>query len=113
MMRSRRRKPTEISRKALRAAAQGSDIALGFEFSLAEDQLVTNRRGLSEWYLASTGKLRHSSTVFGPESGDGAIYETARVLNAFRTAFAETSVASGLTLNPGLIVGGQTASEDV
>ncbi|MEN4911565.1 M20 family metallopeptidase [Erwinia amylovora] len=106
-------KPTEISRKALRAAAQGSDIALGFEFSLAEDQLVTNRRGLSEWYLASTGKSRHSSTVFGPESGDGAIYETARVLNAFRTAFAETSVASGLTLNPGLIVGGQTASEDV
>lgn len=102
-------KPTSISRKALREAAQGSDIALGFEFALAENQLVTGRRGLSEWYLSSSGRSGHSSTLFQPESGDGAIYETVRVLNGFRTALSHMS---GLTLNPGLMLGGQTVSEN-
>ncbi|HHW4681449.1 MAG TPA: peptidase dimerization domain-containing protein, partial [Xylella taiwanensis] len=90
--------------------AQGSDIALGFEFSLSTNQLVTNRRGLSEWYLSSSGKSHHSSTIFERGVGFGAIYEIARVLNMFRTTLSDTS---GLTLNPGIILGGQTVSEDV
>lgn len=102
-------KPTSISRKALREAAQGSDIALGFEFSLAENQLVTGRRGLSEWYLSGRGKSGHSSKIFQTASGDGAIYETARVLNSFRTTLSNIP---GLTLNPGIILGGQTVNED-
>ncbi|WP_122744370.1 M20/M25/M40 family metallo-hydrolase, partial [Pseudomonas viridiflava] len=48
-------KPTDISRKALIDEAKKSDIALGFEFALSENQLVTNRRGLSEWFLTSKG----------------------------------------------------------
>lgn len=103
-------KPTAISRKALREVAQSSDIALGFEFALAANQLVTSRRGLSEWYLSSRGKARHSSTIFEPEVGFGAIYEIARVLNAFRATFSDTP---GLTLNPGIILGGQTINENV
>ncbi|MEN4569171.1 M20 family metallopeptidase [Pantoea agglomerans] len=102
-------KPTSISRKALREAAQDSDIALGFEFSLAENQLVTGRRGLSEWFLSGSGKSGHSSTIFQTASGDGAIYETARVLNSFRTTLSNIP---GLTLNPGIILGGQTVNED-
>ncbi|NJC99965.1 M20 family metallopeptidase [Candidatus Erwinia dacicola] len=102
-------KPTSISRNALKEAAQGSDIALGFEFSLAENQLVTRRRGLSEWYLSSSGKPGHSSTIFQTASGDGAIYETARVLNSFRTTLSNIP---GLTLNPSIILGGQTVNED-
>lgn len=101
--------PTEISRKALRDAARNSDIALGFEFGLDRKQLIVGRRGLSEWYLSSTGKVGHSSRIFSPESGFGAIYETARVLNAFRT---DLSGEPGLTLNPGIILGGQTISEN-
>ena len=102
-------KPTSISRKALREAAQGSDIALGFEFSLAENQLVTGRRGLSEWYLSGSGKSGHSSQIFQTASGDGAIYEAARVLNSFRTTLSNIP---GLTLNPGIILGGQSVNED-
>ncbi|NJD85112.1 hypothetical protein EWM60_05180, partial [Candidatus Erwinia dacicola] len=72
-------------------------------------QLVTRRRGLSEWYLSSSGKPGHSSTIFQTASGDGAIYETARVLNSFRTTLSNIP---GLTLNPSIILGGQTVNED-
>jgi len=102
-------KPTSISRKALREAAKGSDIALGFEFTLAKNQLVTARRGLSEWYLSGRGKTGHSSNIFQTASGDGAIYETARVLNSFRITLSNIP---GLTLNPGIILGGQAVKED-
>ncbi|KNC93747.1 M20/M25/M40 family metallo-hydrolase [Trabulsiella odontotermitis] len=103
-------KPTSISRQTLREAAKSSDIALGFEFALSPDQLVTARRGLSEWFLSSDGKSGHSSVIFSPEAGYGAIFETARVLNAFRDALSGTA---GLTLSPGIMLGGQTVSEDV
>jgi glutamate carboxypeptidase len=101
-------KPTTISRKALLDAAKNSDIALGFEFALSADELVTNRRGLSEWYLSSSGKSQHSSSIFESSVGFGAVYEVARVLNGIRTSLSSTS---GLTINPGIILGGQTASE--
>lgn len=103
-------KPTSISRLALREAAQISDIALGFEFGLSSDQLVTARRGLSEWSLSSVGKPMHSSLIFSSDAGDGAIYETARVLNAFHDTLSDTP---GLTLSPGILLGGQTVNEDI
>ncbi|KAB1579175.1 M20/M25/M40 family metallo-hydrolase [Serratia marcescens] len=103
-------KPTSLSRLALREVAQTSDIALGFEFALSPDRLVTARRGLSEWFLSSIGKPMHSSVIFSSDAGDGAIYETARVLNAFHDALSDTP---GLTLSPGLLLGGQTVNEDI
>ncbi len=102
-------KPTEISRKALVNAAQKSTIALGFEFALSPNELVIGRRGLSEWILRSSGQAQHSSTVFGPQSGFGAIYEQARVLNEIQRALSSTP---GLTINPGLQLGGQTLQEN-
>ncbi|WP_425273154.1 M20 family metallopeptidase [Pseudomonas lactucae] len=103
-------KPTSVSRAVLISEAKKSDIALGFEFALSPNQLITERRGLSEWFLTSTGVDKHSATLFEPETGFGAIYESARVLDEMRS---KLSNEQGLTLNPGLIVGGSTAVEDV
>ncbi|MGE1153253.1 M20 family metallopeptidase [Pseudomonas kitaguniensis] len=103
-------KPVEISRRALISEAKKSDIALGFEFALSPNQLVTDRRGLSEWFLTSSGLDNHSATVFQPKTGYGAVYESARVLDEIRS---KLSNEPGLTLNPGLALGGSTASEDV
>lgn len=103
-------KPTRVSREVLIREAKKSDIALGFEFALSPNQLITERRGLSEWFLTSTGRDKHSATVFETETGFGAIYESARVLDQIRS---KLSNEPGLTLNPGLILGGSTAVEDV
>lgn len=102
-------KPSEVSRKALIEAAKNSDMALGFEFGLSPDQLVVGRRGLSEWRLTSTGKAQHSSTIFQPAVGFGAAFEVSRVLNELR---GELSQTPGLTINPGLLLGGQQVRED-
>ncbi|KMV67220.1 peptidase M20 [bacteria symbiont BFo1 of Frankliniella occidentalis] len=103
-------RPTDISRKALIDEARKSDIALGFEFALSANQLVTNRRGLSEWFLTSKGLEHHSATIFQPKTGFGAIYESARVLDQFRTQLSNTT---GLTINPGIVLGGASAAEDI
>lgn len=103
-------KPTDISRKALIDEAKKSDIALGFEFALSANQLVTNRRGLSEWFLTSKGLEHHSATIFQPDTGFGAIYESARVLDQIR---AQLSNTPGLTINPGIVLGGASAVEDI
>jgi glutamate carboxypeptidase len=50
----------------------------------------------------------HSSGIFSAASGNGAIYELARILEAFRTELPEPN----LTFNVGLVVGGATASLD-
>src|SRR6266480_1803467 len=55
-----------------------------------------------------TGKPAHSSGVFSESSGFGAIYEGARILNAFREQVAEPD----LTFNPGAVVGGTEVSYD-
>jgi glutamate carboxypeptidase len=47
----------------------------------------------------------HSSQIFGDRLGYGAIYELARIVDAFRTQLPE----QGLTYNAGLILGGATA----
>ncbi|CAM3261278.1 peptidase M20 [Pseudomonas floridensis] len=103
-------KPTDISRKVLMDEARKSDIALGFEFALSANQLVTNRRGLSEWFLTSNGVERHSATLFQLKTGFGAIYESARVLDQVRS---QLSHYPGLTINPGLVLGGASAVEDI
>lgn len=104
-------RPTEISRKVLVEAAKQSDIALGFEFALFSDELVVGRRGLGEWFLSSSGRSGgHSSAIFQPEVGMGAIFEISRVLHGIER---KLSAVPGLTVNPGIILGGQVASEEV
>src|SRR3569623_1971620 len=65
------------------------------------------RRSAGGWVLKVTAETGHSSGVFG-SGGNGAIYELARILDAFRTQLREPI----LTFNVGLAVGGATASLD-
>ena len=66
------------------------------------------RRSAGGWEIRATGKTGHSSGIFSAEAGNGAIYELARILEAFRTELPEPN----LTYNVGLVVGGATAELD-
>jgi glutamate carboxypeptidase len=90
-------------------AARASTYALSFEGSNKHDGVDTAsiaRRSSGSWVLKVKGKPAHSMGVFSAQSGYGAVYETARILNAFREQVIEPS----LTFNPGLVFGGTNIS---
>ncbi len=95
--------PASISRADFIERAKQHDIALGFETASTLDIVAVARRGSSSWTLKTTGKQSHSSGVFNESVGYGAIYESARILNEFRTRLGGVPY---LTFNPGLIGGG-------
>ncbi len=66
------------------------------------------RRSSNSWTLTATGKSGHSSGIFSASAGDGAVYELARIIVAFRKELPEPN----LTFNVGLIGGGQSADVD-
>jgi glutamate carboxypeptidase len=99
-----------LARAPLIAAAKGRDVAIGFEDGPGDpDYAVTARRGTAGWELRVKGTPAHSSQVFRPDIGPGAIYEAARILNAFRE---KLSNEEHLTFNPGVIVGGTSVTFD-
>lgn len=101
--------PKSISRRDMVDAARRSDAALGFEGTAVVNGNATGtvgRRSSSSWTLEVKGKQGHSSGVFSEGSGYGAIYEAARILDAFRRELPEAD----LTYNPGVILGGTSAS---
>jgi glutamate carboxypeptidase len=102
--------PIALSKQALFEAGDWADVALGFENAdgLPENAAVS-RRGAAGWQLEVTGTAAHSSQLFQPEVGAGAIYEAARILDAFRTRL---SGMQDLTFSPGVIVGGTDVSLD-
>lgn len=102
-------RPIEIVRRDLIEAARRSDVALGFEGSVGRNDATVARRGAGTWILEVTGKEGHSSRIFSPAFGDGAIFEAARILNAFREELADENY---LTFNPGVIVGGTSIDFD-
>jgi glutamate carboxypeptidase len=103
--------PKTVSRGTMQELARGSDVALSFEGSIIDkDGLATatvGRRATASWELQVSGRQGHSMGVFGV-NGYGAVYETARILDAFRQQVAEP----GLTFNPGLVLGGTEVSVD-
>jgi glutamate carboxypeptidase len=99
--------PYESSRSALIEAAKRSDVALAFE-GYEPGTAVVGRRGFSSWRLEVTGSQGHSSTIFGDDRGSGAIFEAARILNAFHAELKEPY----LTYNPSVIVGGTDVKYD-
>ena len=107
-------RPIAISRKDMIDAAKHSDVALEFENAFRDggvdgtDAVRIGRRSSITWHLETSGKSGHSSLVFGDRLGYGAIYEQARILDAFRTQLRET----GLTYSVGLVLGGGTADLD-
>jgi glutamate carboxypeptidase len=103
--------PIELARRDLVAAGKRADVALDFE-GLAEqdgkDIGSIARRSSGAWTLTVTARSGHSSGIFSPSSGNGAIYELARIIDAFRKQLPEDK----LTFNVGLVGGGATAKLD-
>ena len=102
-------RPISVVRHDLIEAAKRSDVALGFEGGVGRQNATVARRGAITWTLEVTGKRGHSSRIFSPAFGDGAIFEAARILNAFRE---ELGGEQYLTFNPGVIVGGTAVEFD-
>src|SRR5437868_10197602 len=96
-----------VSRKPLIDAAKRSDIALAFEEDAGKGTVA--RRGMSGWQLVVSGRQAHSSGIFAPGSSYGAIYEAARILNAFRERLSGEQY---LTFNPAVILGGTDVTYD-
>jgi len=99
--------PIAQSRKSLLDAAGRSDVALAFE-GVIDDTATVARRGASTWKLEVSAPTGHSSGILGDDAGAGAIYESARILDAFRREVTEKY----LTINPSVQVGGTTARYD-
>lgn len=96
--------PQELARAALVAAARGAAAALGFEDGPGDPRTaVVARRGTTAWTLRVSANSAHSSQIFREDVGYGAIFEAARILDAFRK---ELAGERHLTFNPGLILGG-------
>ncbi|MBX7186113.1 MAG: M20/M25/M40 family metallo-hydrolase [Vicinamibacteria bacterium] len=103
-------RPLGASRAALVKAAQGARVAIGFEDGASNPKTaVIGRRGTTGWELRVKGRPAHSSQIFNAENGYGAIFEAARILNAFRETLAGQP---HLTFNPGVIVGGTSVDYD-
>jgi glutamate carboxypeptidase len=101
--------PVATARAELLAAGRRADAALDFEGLAQEDGRDMGsvaRRSASNWNLAVTARSGHSSAVFAPGVGDGAVYALARILAAFRAELPEPN----LTFNAGLVAGGATAA---
>ena len=102
--------PQELARAALVNAARGAAAALGFEDGPGDPRTaVIARRGTTAWTLRVTAKAAHSSQIFRQDVGSGAIFEAARILNAFRETLAGER---HLTFNPGVILGGTQVDYD-
>jgi len=101
--------PIEVTRGPLIAAGKWADVALDFE-ALAmkdgKDMGSIARRSSDSWTLIASGRTGHSSGVGRPDYG--AIYELARIIDAFRREVGEDK----LTYNVGLAGGGATAEMD-
>ena len=102
--------PRDKAREALVNAAKGAEYAIGFEDGDGVvSHAVTARRGTESWTLTVKSATGHSSQIFTPEMGNGAIFDAAKILNAFREQLAGQA---HLTFNPGAIVGGTTTEFD-
>ena len=101
--------PREVSRGDFIESAKQTEIALAFEGANGLNSVATARRGASGWLLNVKAKTGHSSGVFTPYAGYGAIYEAARIVNEFRV---QLSTEKYLTFNPGVFIGGSEINYD-
>jgi glutamate carboxypeptidase len=100
--------PLSVSRRDLIEAAKRSDVALAFEGGNERFATVA-RRGASTWLLTVRGRQAHSAGIFGQGAGYGAVFEAARILDAFRK---ELGGEQYLTFNPALVLGGTNVTLD-
>jgi len=103
--------PIEIARRDLIAEGKWADVALDYEGLVVDngkDMGSTARRSSGSWTLTVKAKSGHSSGIFTPGAGAGAIYELSRIIDEFRRELPEDK----LTFNVGLIGGGASADLD-
>jgi len=103
--------PIEVARRDLIAAGKRADVALDYEGLVQDggkDMGSIARRSSGSWTVKVTAEDGHSSGIFSPDAGHGAIYELARIIDSFRRDLREDS----LTFNVGLIGGGDSATLD-
>lgn len=103
--------PIDIAREDLIDAGKRADVALDFEGLAVEDGKDMGsiaRRSSNSWTLTTSGKTGHSSRIFAPGVGDGAVYELTRIIARFRADLPEPN----LTFNVGLVAGGTDAALD-
>ena len=102
--------PQSVAREALVEAAKGAAAAIGFEDGDGDPKTaVIGRRGTSAWLVRVKGTPAHSSQIFRSDIGYGAVFEAARLVNAFREALAGQE---HLTFNPAAILGGTQVEFD-
>ena len=104
--------PLAVTRKPLIELGKWADVALGFEGAAVEDGVdyaTVARRSSSDWRLEVTARQAHSSQVFSEEVGAGAIFEAARILDAF---YDEVRGEEYLTFNAGTMLGGTVVEYD-
>ena len=107
--------PIAIARRDLIEAGKWADIALDFE-GLSQEEVSgamvdmgsIARRSSGSWKVTVKAKQGHSSGIFSPGAGYGAIYELARIIDTFRREVPEDK----LTFNVGLIGGGDSVVLD-
>ncbi|MFL6734585.1 MAG: M20/M25/M40 family metallo-hydrolase [Sphingomicrobium sp.] len=100
--------PIEIARQDLIREGRKADVALDFEGLVqlnGQDMGSTARRSSGEWVLKVTAATGHSSGIFTPSVGFGAIYELTRIIDTFRREVPEDK----LTFNVGILAAGATA----
>lgn len=101
-------RPLAVSRRDLIEAARRSDVSLEYEAAVrdsAGEFATIARRSSSGWRLETTGITAHTSGIFAPDVGSGAVYEAARILHRFHDELREPYV----TYSAGVIVGGTHA----
>ncbi|MBA3645588.1 MAG: M20/M25/M40 family metallo-hydrolase [Gemmatimonadaceae bacterium] len=104
--------PLSMARKDLIDAGKRSDIALEFESAVRDDTsdyATISRRSSSKWELKVTGITAHSSNMFNAETGAGAVFEAARIVNEF---YKQLQGERYLTFNPALFLGAANISFD-
>ena len=105
-------RPLSVARRDLIEAGKRSDIALEFESAVRDDSAdyaTISRRSSSAWQLKVTGVTAHSSGIFSPGDGAGAVFEAARIVDEF---YRQLRGERYLTFNPALILGGANVSFD-
>jgi glutamate carboxypeptidase len=105
-------RPVDEARRIMVEMARESDVALEFETAIAaptHDYGTIARRGSSGWLLTVEGRTAHSSGIFSERTGVGAVFEVARIVNAF---YDELVGEEFLTFNPAVIVGGTDVDYD-
>lgn len=97
--------PVPVSRRDLIELGKRADLALAFEGGQPGLGTVA-RRGIISWELEVQGATGHSSGIWGPAMGSGAVYEMGRILAGIHDTLRQMD---GISCNASLVVGGTTA----